>query len=62
MDDDPLVDERRSLMTGDRRTPWRTLARICAVGFFINCQPSEPYVCYPRGLFAASTTALDVRK
>eukprot|EP00616_Rhizochromulina_sp_CCMP1243_P015001 CAMPEP_0118969584 /NCGR_PEP_ID=MMETSP1173-20130426/6654_1 /TAXON_ID=1034831 /ORGANISM="Rhizochromulina marina cf, Strain CCMP1243" /LENGTH=47 /DNA_ID= /DNA_START= /DNA_END= /DNA_ORIENTATION= len=30
--------------TQDTRQRLRTLVRLSAVGFFVNCQPSEPYL------------------
>lgn len=27
-----------------RGVPWACLVRLCVIGFFVNCQPSEPYL------------------
>jgi len=29
---------------GDDTPPWIVLLKVCAVGFFVNCQPSEPFL------------------
>jgi len=36
--------ERRSATSLSPSLPYSTLVRLCMVGFFTNCQPSEPYL------------------